>query len=375
MLVYLRMCIFCCTFACDFRKMAPIRNSNIELLRILCMLMVVVLHFNNNGANTGIVNMPAVLTGRLTWGFLVESLCLVAVNCFVLISGYFAIKLKVRSLLKFYLQCFLIGLCSYLLFLWLSGGFATWQSAEGLFTWKILAERLLAFTHNGWWFVVSYVGLMLLSPLLNSAVEHMSGKRLLHSLLLFSIVMLYLGWYQKVEVTNYGNSLISFLWLYLIGRYIGKHVAIASIRKYRWLWLGGYVLAALGLFGMIMLRYHYSVEMHYPLDYNNPFVVIAAILLLLFFLSLQFQSKVVNWLAGSVFAAYLIQESCYLGHQWIYPEMRALFVDIPDGYRLLALLGISMAFLVVCILIDKILGYVSRLILMGYDRYCTKLTR
>ena len=98
-------------------------------------------------------------------------------------------------------------------------------------------------------------------------------------------------------------------------------------------------------------------------------------LLLLFFLSLHFQSKVVNWLAGSVFAAYLIQESCYLGHQWIYPEMRALFVDIPDGYRLLALLGISMAFLVVCILIDKILGYVSRLILMGYDRYCTKLTR
>jgi hypothetical protein len=216
---------------------------------------------------------------------------------------------------------------------------------------------------------------MLLSPLLNSAVEHMSGKRLLHSLLLFSIVMLYLGWYQKVEVTNYGNSLISFLWLYLIGRYIGEHVAVASIRKYRWLWLGGYVLAALGLFGMIMLRYHYSVEMHYPLDYNNPFVVIAAILLLLFFLSLQFQSKVVNWLAGSVFAAYLIQESCYLGHKWIYPEMRALFVDIPDGYRLLVLLGISMAFLVVCILIDKILGYVSRLILMGYDRYCTKLTR
>jgi hypothetical protein len=152
-------------------------------------------------------------------------------------------------------------------------------------------------------------------------------------------------------------------------------VAIISIRKYRWLWLGGYVLAALGLFGMIMLRYHYSVEMHYPLDYNNPFVVIAAILLLLFFLSLQFQSKVVNWLAGSVFATYLIQESCYLGHKWIYPEMRALFVDIPDSYRLLVLLGISMAFLVVCILIDKILGYVSRLILMGYDRYCTKLTR
>ena len=332
------------------------------------MLMVVVLHFNNNGANTGIVNMPEVLTERLTWGFLVESLCLVAVNCFVLISGYFAIKLKVRSLLKFYLQCFIIGLFSYLFYIGLSGGFSTWQSAEGLFTMKILIERLLAFTHNGWWFVVSYVGLMLLSPLLNSAVDNMTRKRFLHSLILFSIVILYLGWYQKVEVTNYGNSLISFIWIYLLGRYIGKHVQIESIRKYRWLWLAGYLISALALFGMIMLRYHFSIEMHYPLDYNNPFVVVAAMMLLFFFLSFSFRSKVINGIASSVFAAYLIQESCYFGHEWLYPQMREMFVHVSDGWRILALLGISIVFMLLCVLVDKILGILSQWILTRYDR-------
>ena len=348
--------------------MKAIRNSNIELLRIVSMLMVVVLHFNNNGANTGIVNMPEVLTERLTWGFLVESLCLVAVNCFVLISGYFAIKLKVRSLLKFYLQCFIIGLFSYLFYIGLSGGFSTWQSAEGLFTMKILIERLLAFTHNGWWFVVSYVGLMLLSPLLNSAVDNMTRKRFLHSLILFSIVILYLGWYQKVEVTNYGNSLISFIWIYLLGRYIGKHVQIESIRKYRWLWLAGYLISALALFGMIMLRYHFSIEMHYPLDYNNPFVVVAAMMLLFFFLSFSFRSKVINGIASSVFAAYLIQESCYFGHEWLYPQMREMFVHVSDGWRILALLGISIVFMLLCVLVDKILGILSQWILTIYDR-------
>lgn len=332
------------------------------------MLMVVVLHFNNNGANTGIVNMPEVLTERLTWGFLVESLCLVAVNCFVLISGYFSIKLKVRSLLKFYLQCFIIGLFSYLFYIGLSGGFSTWQSAEGLFTMKILIERLLAFTHNGWWFVVSYVGLMLLSPLLNSAVDNMTRKRFLHSLILFSIVILYLGWYQKVEVTNYGNSLISFIWIYLLGRYIGKHVQIESIRKYRWLWLAGYLISALALFGMIMLRYHFSIEMHYPLDYNNPFVVVAAMMLLFFFLSFSFRSKVINGIASSVFAAYLIQESCYFGHEWLYPQMREMFVHVSDGWRILALLGISIVFMLLCVLVDKILGILSQWILTIYDR-------
>lgn len=348
--------------------MQQLRNSNIELLRIVSMLMVVVLHFNNNGANTGIVNMPEVLTERLTWGFLVESLCLVAVNCFVLISGYFSIKLKVRSLLKFYLQCFIIGLFSYLFYIGLSGGFSTWQSAEGLFTMKILIERLLAFTHNGWWFVVSYVGLMLLSPLLNSAVDNMTRKRFLHSLILFSIVILYLGWYQKVEVTNYGNSLISFIWIYLLGRYIGKHVQIESIRKYRWLWLAGYLISALALFGMIMLRYHFSIEMHYPLDYNNPFVVVAAMMLLFFFLSFSFRSKVINGIASSVFAAYLIQESCYFGHEWLYPQMREMFVHVSDGWRILALLGISIVFMLLCVLVDKILGILSQWILTIYDR-------
>lgn len=355
--------------------MQQLRNSNIELLRIVSMLMVVVLHFNNNGANTGIVNMPEVLTERLTWGFLVESLCLVAVNCFVLISGYFAIKLKVRSLLKFYLQCFIIGLFSYLFYFGLSGGFSTWQSAEGLFTMKILIERLLAFTHNGWWFVVSYVGLMLLSPLLNSAVDNMTRKRFLHSLILFSIVILYLGWYQKVEVTNYGNSLISFIWIYLLGRYIGKHVQIESIRKYRWLWLAGYLISALALFGMIMLRYHFSIEMHYPLDYNNPFVVVAAMMLLLFFLSFSFRSKVINGIASSVFAAYLIQESCYFGHEWLYPQMREMFVHVSDGWRILALLGISIVFMLLCVLVDKILGILSQWILTIYDRLSITLKK
>lgn len=355
--------------------MQQLRNSNIELLRIVSMLMVVVLHFNNNGANTGIVNMPEVLTERLTWGFLVESLCLVAVNCFVLISGYFAIKLKVRSLLKFYLQCFIIGLFSYLFYFGLSGGFSTWQSAEGLFTMKILIERLLAFTHNGWWFVVSYVGLMLLSPLLNSAVDNMTRKRFLHSLILFSIVILYLGWYQKVEVTNYGNSLISFIWIYLLGRYIGKHVQIESIRKYRWLWLAGYLISALALFGMIMLRYHFSIEMHYPLDYNNPFVVVAAMMLLFFFLSFSFRSKVINGIASSVFAAYLIQESCYFGHEWLYPQMREMFVHVSDGWRILALLGISIVFMLLCVLVDKILGILSQWILTIYDRLSITLKK
>lgn len=324
------------------------------------MLMVVILHFNNNGANTGIVNMPAELTNRLTWGFLVEILCIVAVNCFVLVSGYFGIKLRVRSMLKFYLQCLVIGVVSYVAYVALAG--------ESVWSWQVMAERLLAFTHNGWWFVVSYVGLMLLSPLLNKAVEHMTKKELLLSVVLYGVVILYLGWYQKVEWTNAGSSLISLAWIYIIGRYVGAHARGEHIRRYRWWWLAGYLLASLALFGVVMLRYHCGWAVRYPLDYNNPFVVIAAVMLLLFFLSWRFESKVVNWLAGGVFAAYLLQESKYWGHDWLYPQMRALFEYVPDGWRILALLGVSVAFVLGSVLVDKVLGLAVNGVLAAYDR-------
>lgn len=336
------------------------RNSNIELLRILCMLMVVVLHFNNHGANNGIVNMPAQLTSSLSWGFLVESLCIVAVNCFVLISGYFGISLKLRSVFKFYLQCFFIGLSSYLLYLWLS---------PATLSWTLLFERLLAFTHNGWWFVVSYLGLMLISPVLNAAADNLSQKQMISATVLCGVIVLYLGWYQQVEPTHSGCSLLNFIFLYLIGRCVGKHLPINTIERHRWKWLAGYLLAALSIFGMVMLRYHGGFAVRYLFNYNHPLVLLAALMLLLFFLSFSFQSKGINWLASSVFAAYLFQESTFLGHQYIYPQMEALFHDhVSQPYNIVVLLGVSMVFLAISIVADKLLSLLSQPLLRLFDR-------
>ena len=336
-----------------------LRNSNVELLRILCMLMVVVLHFNNNGANTGIVNMPPTLTTSLSWGFLVESLCIVAVNCFVLISGYFSISLKLRSLLKFYLQCFFVGLFSYVLYTLVS------PASMSL---TLVLERFWAFTHNGWWFVVSYLGLMLLSPLLNRAVDGMSSKQLGWSIASFALVVLYLGWYQQVEPTHGGCSLLNFIFIYLIGRYVGKWVSLASIQRHRWYWLLGYLLSALSIFGLVMLRYHCEMSVRYVFDYNHPLVLTAALMLFLFFLSFTFQSKAVNWMASSVFTAYLLQEHIFFGHDYLYPHMRNYFQYVPEGYNIAALLIVSMVFVLISICIDKLLSILSQPLLRLFDR-------
>lgn len=64
------------------------RNSNFELLRIILMVFVVILHYNNVemggalGYTTGINKIVS---------HFIEAFSICAVNCFVMISGYFMV--------------------------------------------------------------------------------------------------------------------------------------------------------------------------------------------------------------------------------------------------------------------------------------------
>ena len=63
------------------------RQANFELLRIIAMFMVVILHWNTNSGLLLAVGSP--VTGAGVWSLVTESVCIVAVNVYVLISGVF----------------------------------------------------------------------------------------------------------------------------------------------------------------------------------------------------------------------------------------------------------------------------------------------
>lgn len=88
------------------------RNSNIELLRFISMMMIMVLHFLGHSQN---VWEGGVSADILLWN-LNESICISATSIFVLISGYFGIRFSFRKVLSLYLQCFIWGLIGYLLY-------------------------------------------------------------------------------------------------------------------------------------------------------------------------------------------------------------------------------------------------------------------
>ena len=67
---------------------AKTRMMNLELLRCIAMMMVVALHFLGKGGLLGDLSQKNLgVTEMVAWAL--ESVCIVAVNVYMLISGYF----------------------------------------------------------------------------------------------------------------------------------------------------------------------------------------------------------------------------------------------------------------------------------------------
>lgn len=71
-----------------------VRNPNIELLRIVSMLMIVILHFLMHGQ---ILKWSAFGSKEYAIYWMIEAFVFVSVNAFVLISGYFLCLSEFKS--------------------------------------------------------------------------------------------------------------------------------------------------------------------------------------------------------------------------------------------------------------------------------------
>lgn len=98
---------------------SKIRASNFELLRIVLILMVISLHYLN-GKMGGALNTKNIALGEFNYYLsrIIESACIIAVNCFVLITGYFMCnkkKIKIGKILDLFLIVFFYNIIIYIL--------------------------------------------------------------------------------------------------------------------------------------------------------------------------------------------------------------------------------------------------------------------
>lgn len=273
-----------------------IRNSNIELLRIVSMLMIMTHHFIIHAL------YPEVMTGAPAAVVWLNAICYVAVNCFVLISGYFSIRLSWRRIVSWTFIVVFYALVTNITERYLGGG----RPGKTL-----LWYSLFPFAHNAsWWFVTQYTILMLVSPLLNAALKSLDNRSATVALMAVLVADVYIGWWGQQDN---GYSIFHFITLYVVGSMLHRNEQ--SLWAQPWLrraprlwslaiWLGCATLWSILLLwkGMPTVLYRSAVS------YNNPLVLLGAVALFCFFLRLNFKSRAVNYIAQSAIAAYLLQD-------------------------------------------------------------------
>ena len=81
------------------------RMANLEVLRCVAMMMVVVLHYLGKGGLLPDLTAPLSVQDMAAW--LLEAFCIVAVNVYMMISGYFLCEssFKLRGCLRCGCSC------------------------------------------------------------------------------------------------------------------------------------------------------------------------------------------------------------------------------------------------------------------------------
>lgn len=324
-------------------KTTKLRQTNIELLRIFSMLMVLVIHYNVgiNGQTTHemVMKEPLKFVGIAS----LKSLSFICVNCFIIISGYFGIRWKWKSL------------CNYLFQIAFWGGmihFIAIGLGMTIFSIQRIANNMLLFLVHGNWFFVSYLALYMLAPIMNAYIEKVETRQLGWMVLAFYSFQTLFGWIFKncIEFSQ-GLTFVSFMGLYLLGAYLKR----SDLKCFGWkssrdLAMYAGVGAICVIISIISNYIGFEKDIY---SYISPLQILQTIYLFLFFKKIHVRSKydkLILFFSTSAFAALLM-------HSWdgvgIY-RFGLLWIDNNLSFPFVFTMLYIVVFFVVACCLDKI---------------------
>ena len=181
------------------------RRSNFEAYRIVCILLIVIMH--TFGAGTGQVNTQL--------GIFINTVGNIGVTGFVLLSGYFGIRLKGKKLAKMDLMLIFWSLASFAVRIFIGG-------LDTVFSMKALLTCFIPVISHKYWFISAYFCLCILSPFINEYLEYVGQKRHKQLIIAAGVLFLLLPTVCFFDQTgDGGKGIVNMILAYVIGRYIG----------------------------------------------------------------------------------------------------------------------------------------------------------
>ena len=318
--------------------MTNARQSNIEMLRIISMLMILCVHFT--GATFPLPNIMSLKDGSNLSAMTkttMECFSIIGVNCFVLISGYFGIKLSAKGIINFIFTCLFYSVVTYSIFAFIQP--KTYNYSDIINSFRVL-------THTDLWFIPAYFCLYLLSPIINRGISNRTKKEFIKIIIALTFINIYIGWGWQSKINPTGYNIMQLMYIYIIGRYIGLHIKTQHLKIGKQIAL--YIVSYILLFASTFI-----CPKHMAYAYNSPFVIFTSISFFLIFTTKRYYNPNINFIASSAFAVYLIHK---IPPIWI--ELKNLLINNTKNIDNLsfALYWISFVFILfmLCITIDKI---------------------
>ena len=283
------------------------RKSNIELLRIFAMLLIILHHYAIHGGLSSIAGFGV--------NKYIGTICLIggklAVNLFLLISGYFLIEseFKVKKVLKLILQVYCYSVAFFIVYV----------IFKGIPTGNIIKLTAFPFTSKAYWFMLPYICVYVLSPFINKLIKSISQKQLIS--LIGILIFMFSGIGFFISDSGLMGNLQWFVLMYLIGAYIRLYdFEKFSKKTINCFSVIGYVLFIFVACGITyMSQYNASIFrfVNKISSMNSIIVLVETVLIFMVFKNLDIKnSKVINLLGKSSIGVYLLHDSIFRVEFW-----------------------------------------------------------
>lgn len=317
------------------QSIGPKRMANLELLRLTAMLLVVILHVLGKGVGlVTLTNEQLYGAGYLAWAM--EALAIVAVNVYMLMSGYFLIEssFKVKRLFELLLQVWFYSIGIGLI------AAAFGYLPEGSFGIHYLLMLFFPISMNHYWFMTAYIFMYVFTPLLAAGIKQLDKKQMQMVIVLlvvfFSAVKSVVP--SRIETDMQGYDCIWYICIFVIAAYIRRFGILFFKNITRSILI--YVLAAGCIFGatMILRLVYLQTErldtiLTVCYNYNHLLVLAASIAFFYIFIHIRIPdgafSQFVCRIAPYTLGVYLWHEHIairYEWQQWFYDV-----VGVPEG--------------------------------------------
>lgn len=352
---------------------SKLRTSNLELYRIICMMLIVAHHCV---VNSGLISTdPDTLKrcGPLFENpFCANSLILwtigmwgkTGINCFLMITGYFMCNssISMKKFIKLMSWIYFYSIIIYVIFL-----IAGYETLSPLRL-AILVFPVWGFETN---FTSCFIGFWFTIPFGNILIHNMTKRQ--HEILL----CLLLGMYTILgSIPKFGVAMNYVTWfgvIYLLASYIRLYPHPVMTKRKLWsiITTSSIILA---ICSMIVMSYIFGSKApcFFVSDSNKIFAVIVAVASFLWFKNIKISySKLINAIGASTFGVLLIHANSDAMRQWLWKDTIDCVghYDLPPLLLILYFLTSVFVIFFVCIIIDRIrILLVERPFFKWYDR-------